>query len=109
MCAREMFVVDSLCLEELQFKDVLMKPNIPDHVFATFAASLLLPLIAIDATAADTYPARPIRWIVAYPPGGTTDIIVRLVAPELGKRLGQYVVIENRAGGAAIVGTHAAV
>lgn len=75
-------------------------------------ASLAVPIVALfiiaDVARADTYPSRPIRWIVAYPPGGTSDIIVRLVAPELSKRLGQYVVIENRPGGAAIVGTNIA-
>jgi tripartite-type tricarboxylate transporter receptor subunit TctC len=85
-----------------------MKSKILYRVAASFAASIILPFITMDAALAATYPSRPIRWIVAYPPGGTTDVIVRLVAPELGKRLGQYIVIENRAGGAAIVGTHAA-
>ena len=85
-----------------------MELKIPLRILATCAAAILLSSIATDAALADTYPSRPIRWIVAYPPGGTTDIIVRLVAPELGKRLGQSVVMENRAGGAAIVGTHAA-
>src|SRR3954471_470542 len=85
-----------------------VKPKLQCRLLQRFAASIILSFIAVDATLADSYPSRPIRWIVAYPPGGTTDIIVRLVAPELGKRLGQYVVIENRAGGAGIIGTHAA-
>jgi len=86
-----------------------MYPKTLSCLLATFAAASMLALPALASTAANPYPSRPIRWIVAYPPGGTTDIIVRLVAPELGKRLGQNIVIENRPGGAAIVGTHAAV
>ena len=72
------------------------------------AALIIAPFIVANAVHADAYPERPIRWIVAYPPGGTTDIIARMVAPELSKRLGQYVVIENRGGAAGIIGTNAA-
>jgi tripartite-type tricarboxylate transporter receptor subunit TctC len=55
------------------------------------------------------YPDRPIRLIVAYPPGGGTDIIARLIAPELSKRLGQTITIENRGGASGNIGTEAAV
>lgn len=85
-----------------------MKAETLYRVVGCLAALIIPPFIMADAALADTYPTRPIRWIVAYPPGGTTDIIVRLVAPELGKRLGQYLVIENRGGGAGIIGTNAA-
>jgi tripartite-type tricarboxylate transporter receptor subunit TctC len=53
------------------------------------------------------YPQRPIRMIVPYAPGGGTDIVGRMAAKELSDALGQPVVIENRPGGAAIVGTEA--
>jgi tripartite-type tricarboxylate transporter receptor subunit TctC len=59
------------------------------------------------AFAAD-YPTRPIRIIVPYTPGGTTDIATRLVAEPLSKVLGQPVVVENRAGANSIVGAGAA-
>ena len=85
-----------------------MKAKTLCFIAGSLAALLVAPFIMADRVLADTYPTRPIRWIVAYPPGGTTDIIARLVAPELGKRLGQVVVIENRGGGAGIVGTQAA-
>ena len=55
------------------------------------------------------YPDRPIRLIVAYPPGGGTDIIARLIVPELSKRLGQSITIENRGGASGNIGTEAAV
>jgi tripartite-type tricarboxylate transporter receptor subunit TctC len=53
------------------------------------------------------YPQRPIRMIVPYAPGGGTDIVGRMAGKELSDALGQPVVIENRPGGAAIVGTEA--
>ena len=50
------------------------------------------------ATAADTYPTRPIRWIVPYPPGGTTDILARIMGQWVSERVGQQVLIDNRPG-----------
>ena len=47
---------------------------------------------------ADQWPSRPIRWIVPYPPGGSTDMLARVVGQKLGEQLGQPVVIENKAG-----------
>jgi tripartite-type tricarboxylate transporter receptor subunit TctC len=58
---------------------------------------------------AQTYPARPIRLVVPFPPGGSTDTAARLIAERLGHRLGQSIVIENRAGAGGVVGTDAVV
>jgi tripartite-type tricarboxylate transporter receptor subunit TctC len=55
------------------------------------------------------YPDRPIKMVVAYPPGGGTDIIARLIAPELGKQLGQSITIENRGGASGNIGTDSVV
>ena len=55
------------------------------------------------------YPDKPIRLVVAYPPGGGTDIIARLIAPDLSRKLGQSVVIENRGGASGNIGTEAVV
>lgn len=52
-----------------------------------------------------SYPDRPIRFIVPYPPGGGTDIVARLIAQRLAEALGQQVVIDNRGGANAIIGT----
>ena len=61
--------------------------------------------IATGGTAAaQDYPVKPIRWIIPYSPGGATDITARTLAPHMSQTLGQQLVAENRAGGAAIPG-----
>ena len=54
---------------------------------------------------AQAWPAKPIRWVVAYPAGGGSDFLARQLAPQLGKQLGQALVIDNRPGAAGIIGT----
>src|SRR5215470_4857551 len=56
-------------------------------------------VVAATGAVAQTYPTRPIRVITANSPGGTSDIFVRALGDELGKRLGQPIIIENRSGG----------
>src|SRR6266852_7978074 len=68
-----------------------------------------LAALAISASAqAQVYPAKPIRMIVAYPPGGGTDIVGRMVAQKMGETLGQSVLVENRGGASGNVGTELA-
>jgi tripartite-type tricarboxylate transporter receptor subunit TctC len=73
------------------------------------ALVLLCGVVAFPAAAQSDYPNKPIRWIVPYPPGGTTDILARLMGQYLSQKLGQPVVIENRAGGGNNIGTEMAV
>jgi len=68
-------------------------------------AAALLPRAA---AAADAWPTRPIRWIVAYPAAGGSDFLARQLAPQMGRQLGQTVVVDNRPGAAGIIGTEAA-
>lgn len=55
----------------------------------------------------EAYPSKPIRLIVAFAPGGSVDVVARVIAPKLGERLGQQIVIDNRAGASGIIGTEA--
>jgi tripartite-type tricarboxylate transporter receptor subunit TctC len=68
-------------------------------------AAVMLPAAA---RAAETFPTRPIRLIVPYPPGGGTDIIARVLGEKLRESLGQPVVIDNRGGAGGILGTELA-
>jgi tripartite-type tricarboxylate transporter receptor subunit TctC len=77
-----------------------------------FAA--LLPAVVIMAmplsviAQADSWPVKPVRWIVPFPPGGSTDIIARLLGPKLAESGGQQVVVDNRSGASGNIGTEAA-
>ena len=72
-------------------------------------AAALAPLASPGLLAQQGYPTRPIRWVVGYPPGGTTDVLARLIAEPLSRRLGQQVYIENRPGAGNNIGTDAVV
>jgi tripartite-type tricarboxylate transporter receptor subunit TctC len=68
------------------------------------AALAIAGLVSGPAFALD-YPTRPVRWVVGYPPGGTTDVLARIVAQWLSEKMGQQFVIENKPGGGNNIGT----
>ena len=67
---------------------------------ALLGALVLVPTLAF----AQAWPTKPVRIIVTFPPGGSSDVVARVVAPLLGEKLGQPIVVENKAGGGATIG-----
>lgn len=83
--------------------------KLPRRQFLRLAgAAAALPVLPRPALA-QTYPTRPVRWVVPYPAGGATDLISRLMAQWLSERLGQPVIVDNRPGGGTTLATQAVV
>jgi tripartite-type tricarboxylate transporter receptor subunit TctC len=74
-------------------------------ILRAMVSALFAVMLATNATSAETYPARPIRLILPYNPGGIVDFVGRELAQHLGAEIGQTIVPENRPGAGAIVGT----
>ena len=72
------------------------------------AGAAALPVVSRVARA-QTYPSRPVRIVVGFPPAGASDIVARLIGQWLSERLGQQFVIENRPGAGSNIGTEAVV
>lgn len=75
------------------------------HVAAAAGAASALPQVA----RAQAWPSRPVRWIVPYPAGGSTDIVARIMSRWISDRIGQQVIVENKPGGGTSIGVQAVV
>src|SRR5215470_19107229 len=75
-----------------------MLRGLPIVVFSLVAAFASGPVLS------QTYPVRPIKLVLPFPPGGVTDLVGRLLAQEMSKGLGQPVLVENRPGGGSTIG-----
>jgi tripartite-type tricarboxylate transporter receptor subunit TctC len=83
--------------------------KLPRRQFLHLAAGAAALPAVLRTARAQTYPTRPLRWIVGFPPGGATDIVARIIGPRLSDRLGQSIIIENRPGAGNNIATEAVV
>ena len=79
-----------------------LKPATPVLLLALFAAAL-----HAASAAAQVYPSKPVRMIIPFPPGGSNDVVGRMIAFQLSERLGKQVVVDNQGGAGGIIGTEA--
>ena len=77
----------------------------PTALLGGLAMGAALALAAPASLLAEDFPTRPVTWVVPYSPGGITDTGARVIAEDMGKALGQPVVVENRPGSGGVVGT----
>jgi tripartite-type tricarboxylate transporter receptor subunit TctC len=78
------------------------------RIVVLLAAAVGWSASAMSALAAESFPARPVRFIVPYPPGGITDILARVIAQHLTAKWGEQVIVDNRAGASGNIGTEIA-
>ena len=79
------------------------------RIAATVLFTLIAGVTGIGSAAAQGYPNRPVKFVVPYPPGGTTDVLARIMATWLSDKLGQPFVVENKPGAGNNIGTEAVV
>jgi len=79
------------------------------RIARVFAAAVFAAIGAVGAAQAADYPTKPVRWVVPYPPAGTTDVLARIVAQWLTEKMGQPFVVENRPGAGNNIGVEAVV
>ncbi|HZO45615.1 MAG TPA: tripartite tricarboxylate transporter substrate-binding protein, partial [Xanthobacteraceae bacterium] len=72
---------------------------------ALLALTTLIPAVP---AAAQQYPTKPIRMIIPFPPGGSNDVVGRLISAQLGEKLGRQIIVDNRSGAGGVIGTELA-
>jgi tripartite-type tricarboxylate transporter receptor subunit TctC len=83
----------------------VLKHSRPLRRLSILAGIAACAVLAVPAMAQENFPSRPIHMVVGFPPGGSNDIVARIIAPKLGEVLGTSVVVDNRPGANAIIGT----
>src|SRR5262249_41954816 len=86
-----------------------MHPLSTVRAAAAVILAVVTTLVAMSAASAETFPTRPITLVVAYAPGGTGDLVARVVSDKLAAALGQPVVVENRAGAGGAIATRSVI
>jgi len=76
---------------------------------ASAAVLAALPFTGVADAQAQAYPNKPVRWVVPYPPGGTTDILARIMAQRISEKIGQQVIVENKPGAGNNIGVESVV
>ena len=88
-----------------------LNPNLSSlRIITVLIATALAPHVAAQGTSTGSgqaYPNKAIRMIVVFPPGGSTDFMARIIGQKLAERIGQQVIIDNRAGSNGIIGLQA--
>jgi len=79
--------------------------NNPRALLPTAIGLAFAMLAPTNPVSAQDYPVRPIRLVIPFPPGGSNDVVGRLIATHLGERLGKQVVVDNRSGAGGVIGT----
>lgn len=77
------------------------------RVIGALIMGVFLSVVGVPKSFADTYPTKTVRLVIPFPPGGTTDIIGRMLAQKLSDAFGQAVIVDNKAGAGGLVGTDA--
>jgi tripartite-type tricarboxylate transporter receptor subunit TctC len=85
-------------------KQMPNRKSLLPRAFAVLLAIAITPPLSAAVAAADTYPSKPVRLIIAFAPGGSTDIVARMIGAKLSERLGKQVVPDNRGGGGGTIG-----
>jgi tripartite-type tricarboxylate transporter receptor subunit TctC len=83
---------------------MLMSPKRRSIILASVGAAAVGPAMLTRRAHAQSWPSRPIRFVVSFPPGGLTDLYARAYGEYIGQHIGQPVIIENRAGGGGLIG-----